>query len=155
MKKSAKVEVTFSARNKARKKKAMLLDIEKSLAKVKSPATWNEYVAEEKKKKVALKKKRDPSLIPLNISKLQEKALVYSSYPTSTVLRARRIIDILKKYRYQCAWCPAKEKLTIDHYYRPMAGRRRNWNTYNVDDCIVLCVTCHVKKNGWIKEVAK
>ncbi len=56
---------------------------------------------------------------------------------------ARQKIAVLEKYGYKCAQCPQTDYLTIDH----IKSANGDYSQYPTNDCQVLCVDCHIRKN--------
>lgn len=67
------------------------------------------------------------------------------------ILRARRILKILRRDGFKCVVCGSKNKLTIDHINGRSEFKHNNYNKYKLSVCQTLCVGCHVKKNRWVK----
>jgi len=94
---------------------------------------------------------KEIKLTELNINRIKETALKTDITPAgfikNSILRARRILRILKKYNFSCAICKSKEHLTIDHINGRQFAKWDNATKYIPKYCQVLCVACHNKKN--------
>lgn len=71
----------------------------------------------------------------------------------STTARAIKIFKILNRDNFECTICKSKDNLTIDHIEGRKFAKHNNAQKYCLNKCITLCKECHMKKNGWRKDV--
>lgn len=87
----------------------------------------------------------------LNIERLKEVASKDDRRPNgdlkNSVLRARKIIEILKRDKFSCVECKNKHDLTIDHTNGRDFAEYDNHQKYRLEGCVTLCEKCHLKKN--------
>ena len=87
----------------------------------------------------------------LNIEALKEKAKEPRNKPNgnpkNAVVRARKIMRILRRDKFQCVKCGCKDKLTIDHIDGRKFARHDNAQKYKLGKCQTLCKKCHMEKN--------
>lgn len=84
------------------------------------------------------------SLPVLNISNIIEKAR--KSSQSGSVLRARAILNILKRDNFKCVTCGSAEELTIAHLemFRGKGRGRSSLVFYRLNECKTQCVRCHL-----------
>mgnify|MGYP001594512027 CR=1 FL=1 len=86
----------------------------------------------------------------LNIERLRKKAAETDTQGGYPRLVARRKLELLEKAGYKCEQCGSVERLTVDHKVPVRILRRQQhtpWSRVSVQNCQILCVPCHDKKN--------
>ncbi|MBI4451365.1 hypothetical protein HY642_05295 [Candidatus Woesearchaeota archaeon] len=92
----------------------------------------------------------------LDVDQLRHKAAGIEQVNEKCRCIARRKVEVLSWYHYQCAWCGSGDNLTIDHgipvrTIKSLLGTSAayaRWNRKFLPFCQILCRPCHDAKNS-------
>ncbi len=98
-----------------------------------------------------MKEKKSATPIPLDIERLKITAKKSLNEGRTPTLRARHKLWVLERDNFKCQKCGSCDNLTIDHIRTSWKHGKRTYSSSNIklEDCQVLCVECHTKKNTY------
>lgn len=97
--------------------------------------------------------------VALDMERLQSVAKDTKRSPCAR-WKARKKLQLLERFHYKCASCPATKDLTIDHMVpvRTLKAQRKSkcnsfkWSNEALESAQILCIDCHRKKDDFLKE---
>lgn len=73
---------------------------------------------------------------------------MYVRVPYRKIMLSRK--NVLRRDRFRCQYCGAREKLTVDHVYPKSRGGRDTW-----DNLVAACTSCNNRKGNRTPEEAR